>query len=185
MSKLTQIRQRLEEKAVIVHVEEENIPLNLCMCWPHKIDFYIAPKKALYKADELNAFMDSLIPDITSEYKTYFKQEKDALIAGALCFDEKIGEARIKYEKSIKITDIDIIKECEWTKGKFLIDSIEQRDYMRRISVRPYPNAEIIEEILHHHEPRWKIEMALIRRYHNESNFFQQLLHKFYHKHEH
>ncbi|MFA5887555.1 MAG: hypothetical protein WC852_02500 [Candidatus Nanoarchaeia archaeon] len=183
MSKLSIVRQTLEEKAIIVHVEEENIPLNLCMGWPHKVDFYIAPKEPLYKADELNAFMDSLIPDMEPSYKTYFKQEKEALITGALCFDEKIGELRTKYERFITITDMDMIKNCEWANGKFLIDSIEQRDYMRRISVRPYPNAEIIEEVLHHNLPRWKIEMELIMEYHDKRNFLLKLLSRLSHKH--
>lgn len=183
MSKLSIVRKSLEEKAVIAHIEEENIPPNICMCWPHRIDFYIAPQQAIYKAGELNLFLDTLIPDIEPSYKTYFRQEKDALITGILCFDEKIGGLRTKQERFIAITDRDIIKKREWADGKFLIGSIEHRDYLRRISIRPYPNAEIIEQILHNHKPRWKIEIGLIREYHDDRKWWQKLLNNLCHEH--
>jgi len=183
MSKLSIVRQTLEEKAIIAHVEEEKAPLDLCMCWPHKITFYIAPKEPSYKADVLNAFMDSLFTDIQPDCKSYFRQDKHCLYTGSFYFDEKIGEARTKYERVITITDADMLKGCEWTKGKFLIDSIEQMDYIRRVLVLPYPSKEIAEEVLHHHLPRWKLDMELIWQYYDERSLWQKLTSRTKHKH--
>ena len=160
MNKLSVVRQTLEEKAIIAHVEEENIPLDLCMCWPHKINFYIAPKEPLYKADELNAFMDSLFPGIELSYKAYFRQEKEALFTGAFCIDEQLGYSVTRIEKDIILEDKELAKTIE--KEKLHSFNVDTRDYMRRIIVRPYPNKEIIEEMLHHNLPRWKIPMELI-----------------------
>lgn len=181
MSKLSIIRKTLEEKAIIAHVEEENIPLNLCMCWPHRVDFYVAPKEAIYKADALNQFLDSLFPDIQPDYKTYFKQAKEALFTGALCFDEKIGYSVTRIEKDIIITDEELVKAVE--KEKMHLFNVDARDYMRRILVLPYPNKEIAEEVLNHHLSRWKLDMKLIWEYHDDRSLWQKLLGRVHHKH--
>ncbi|MDD4877771.1 MAG: hypothetical protein PHO02_01900 [Candidatus Nanoarchaeia archaeon] len=181
MSRLSVIRQTLEEKAAITHVEEENIPIDICMSWPRRIDFYIAPNEPLYKADELNAFLDSLIPDIEPSYKTYFRQEKTALITGAFCFDEKIGYSVTRTEKDIIIDDEELAKVIE--KEKLHSYKVDARDYMRRIIVRPYPNKEIIEKMLHRNLSRWNIPMELIYEYHDDRKWWQKLFQKIHHPH--
>lgn len=183
MSLLSTIRQTLEEKAIIAHVGEERPPLELCRGWPHRVDFYIAPKEGIYSADGLNQFMDSLFPDIQPDHKSYFMQTKDALIAGALCFDEKIGEEIVRVERDVRATDSEFAAGIESQKGSLHSFNVSIRDYMRRITVRPFPNREIAEHIYHSSCPKWKIGMELIREYHDERNFLQKFFSRLHHQH--
>ena len=181
MSKLSIVRQTLEEKADIVHVEEDKSPISLS--WPHKVMFYVAPKEPLYRIDQLNAFMDSLFTDIQPDYKSYFKQGKGCIFTGSMHFDEKVGEYSEKFERIITISDAEAISVID--KNNYWIKEQERHDMKRRIFVMSYPSREIIEEILHHHLPRGQINKELVREFHDDGNFFTKLLHKLYHKHEH
>lgn len=179
MSKLSAIRKTLEDKADIVHVEEDKSCISLA--WPHKVMFYVVPKEPLYKIDKLNAFMDSLFTDIQPDYKSYFKQGKGCIFTGSMHFDEKIGEYYEKFERIITISDAEAISEIN--RNNYWIKEQERHDMKRRVFVMPYPSRKIAEEILHHHLPRWKIDLELIREFHDDGNFFAKLLHKLYHKH--
>lgn len=179
MSKLSIIRKTLEEKAVIVHTEEEKLPLELCLCLPHKLTFCIAPKEPMYKADEMNKFMDSLFTGIEPTYRSYFRQDKCFLYTGCAYFDEQVGYSVTRIEKDIIITEKDAVNANE----KLHSFNVNPINLMKRILVLPYPSKDIAEEIVHHNLPRWKIPMELIWKYHDERNFLLKILGRLHHKH--
>lgn len=154
MSKLRTVRTALETNpdVVIVHVSDEknfqNLPENPkrweSRLFTHLVEFFVASRQGLYTADELQTFMEGLVPGL--EPKAYNKpyQTDKILYFGKLFYDEIIWEERIA--RKITITDPDLQGLEGVVNGKRTI--IEDRNFSRRILVRPFPDEKLARDIL-------------------------------------
>lgn len=112
------------------------------------IKYYVAPKEGIYDADELQDFMNNLLPYITESHKNNFKEIKESLSIGQLYFDEEVYEGKIRsiinvfpdkklageafqFEQSIKsVFDIDEVVESYITNAEGF------KEYIKRIKVK-------------------------------------------------
>lgn len=159
MSKLTIVRQALETNpdVTIVNVDEKNYLPERQGSFSHIVDFCVVPKCGLYRADELQAFMIGLVPNLEPTVKNDFYRYSDIqdfgkyaynLVFGELYFDEMIGEERIDTKRILTLTDEELLNVSGFVDGKRTIDVTEKLLLLRRTLVRPYPNEAIARDIL-------------------------------------
>lgn len=165
MSKLQIVKQALESNpnVVIVNVDEQNYLPDRNGYFSHTLDYWVAPRRALYTAPELQTFMTGLIPNLVSTQMDSFHQydKESDLSFGVLYFDEKIGEERTITRRVITLDEKDLLRTMErYTpksdetvtrdvlSGKQTIEKDVREDYLRRTWVRLFPSQEIARDIL-------------------------------------
>lgn len=149
--KLAKVKRALNSNndVVIVNVEEKIHLPERDGFWSHTVDFWVAPKKGLYTADELQNFMIKLIPDLEPSSKDDFREDPYRITFGKLYFDEKIGEERVTTKRVITLTDEKLFDLAGgFPDGKKTIETNEVFDYKRRIWVRLYPNEKFARDVL-------------------------------------
>ncbi len=183
MSKLSIIRQALETNpgVVIVNTKKRNyLPYssNRKDFFCHIIDYLVAPKKGLYTADELQEFMNRLVPDLKPTSQIDFRQydKNSDLKFGALYFDEKVGRERRITKRIIRLNDEELLNVDGFVNGEKTIDKDVNIDYIRRTSVNPFPNEEFARDYLD-----GKLEIILgvrqgtLKKYQPQKSLFQKL----------
>lgn len=141
MSKLIQVRKALGENPniTIVGAPERNSLPDRDGHWSHTIDFYVAPNGGIYNAEELQAFMMSLVPGLEPSCKDDFHEWDHELEFGKLYFDEDIGTEVIRRE--ITLTDEEMFASDGFVDGKQVIEYT--RKVQRRTWVRLFPNPQV------------------------------------------
>ncbi len=124
----------------------------------HWVEYFVAPKTGgLYCALELQEFMMSLLPNIDAYNNGHkFDQDSHGIDFGALRFDEQIGGQVLWCITTI--TDKDMPAT-----GKKSFRST--RPAIRRIFVRPYPNAQIAKEASEGKRKQDYIKWGDLRKY--------------------
>jgi len=111
--------------------------------WTEAVDIIVAPVKPIYDANELNEFMDSLVPEmpwsVRDEARKY--DEKSSILhflLGRLHFDETLGATK----REIKVTTTSLESEALERAGVQIGEShdIQEELLQRRIRVRVYPD---------------------------------------------
>lgn len=149
--KLAKVKQALNgnDDVVIVNAEEKIYLPERNGAWSHTVAFWVAPKRGLYTADELQNFMMKLIPNLEPSSKDDFKEDPYKITFGRLYFDEKIGEERVTTKRVITLTDKHLFDvACGFPGGKKTIETDEVFDYRRRVWVRLYPNERFARDVL-------------------------------------
>jgi len=177
MSKLTIVRQALETnpEIVIAKVFEKKYFENYVSTtgWCHTLDFFIAPKKGLYTADELQAFMIGLVPGLAPTAKDEFRQYKGGgMDFGKLYFDEAVGKEKITRIGAI--TDEELKHAAGFVDGQRTIE--ETLPYQRRIWVRPFPSEAFVKDVLENKVRESGATSQELRKYQARPGFFQRLL---------
>lgn len=160
MSKLTQIRQALESNSqvVISNVDEKNyLPERTgpgIEDYCHKFVYSVVLKSSNYRIEELQNFMDGLVPGLEPDYRLKFaragRKGGNIFRIGELSFIEKIGEQRTTTKKVLTLTDEELLNFNGFVDGKQIIEDDVTHSYERRIIIRVYPNEQIREYILSH-----------------------------------
>ena len=155
MSKLTVVREALESNpdVVIVDVIEQNYFPGKVGWWSHTIDYRVAPKTGLYTADELQAFMLGLVPDLEPTTKDPFQSYLKQLDFGKLYFDETIGatvQGTLTLTDEEFLGDKDLVDRLGLVDGKTTIDKNVTEEYERRTFVKLYPNEAVARDIINH-----------------------------------
>jgi len=152
MSKLEIVRKALETNPLVVIVNTETINYlpDRQGYFCHTVDYWVAPKNGLYTADELQAFMVGLVPDLTPTQKDNFRQDtKDSdLSFGKLYFDEKVGEERRITKRILTLNDNELFGADGFIDGKQTIDEEVIEDYTRRVWVCPFPSERFVRDVL-------------------------------------
>jgi|SRR3989344_4763405 len=147
MSKLTIVRQALERNPDIdvvnvldsINIQTISYPSDLGG-WAHTVIYAVAPKRGLYTAEELQRFMDRLIPGVEPTTRDDFREEHENLLFGKLYFDEEIGPVRKTL--TLEFSDEEL-KDSDGFDGKRTVIDEVYKGHMRRIFVAPYPNSSI------------------------------------------
>ena len=165
MSKLTVIKQALESnpKTLLVGITPVDYlsigggsyyPKTRGSAWDEfdewiKSQIYrivVAPKNGLYTAQELQAFMVGLVPNLEPRYKRDFQESKDGLELGYLFYQEEIAKERRFVRREITLTDKETqvynFKNNRWIGAPphWPIKRIDEISHIREIDLRPYPN---------------------------------------------
>ena len=152
MSKLKIVRQALETNpdVVLVNADERNYLPGRSGFFCHTVDYWVAPKNGLYTADELQAFMMELVPNLEPTCKDDFRQysKNGDLGFGKLYFDEKVGQGRRITKRILTLTDEELLNVAGFVDGKQTIDKDVTEEYTRRIWVKPFPNEAFARDIL-------------------------------------
>ncbi len=147
-SKLAQIRKVLKNNpSVIIFAVQENN--NLLKTDPRRfhygVHFYVAPKIPLYTVDELQAFMLSLVPEITASYTDNFSElSEDFLEFGSLQFNENNGTETVRRE--FTFVDESIVSDSRFVGGKIVVEETNEVWWCTFVNV--FPNIEIASEVL-------------------------------------
>src|SRR3989344_8448757 len=152
MSKLTIVRQALERNPDIdvvnvldsINIQTISYPSDLGG-WAHTVIYAVSPKRGLYTAEELQRFMDCLIPGVEPTTRDDFREEHEKLLFGKLYFDEEIGPVRRTI--TLELSDEEL-KDADGFDGKRTVSDDIYEGHMRRIWVSPYPNEIIARESL-------------------------------------
>lgn len=137
---LQQVRERLRADERVYYAGEI-IRSPYSIAWAEAVNIIVAPIKPTYNPDELNQFMDSLVPDLPrtskDEARKYNKLADFQL--GRLYFDEVLGTT----EKEIKSTTTAVEPEALEKAGISLGVSHKTVEelHRRRTWVRVYPDA--------------------------------------------
>jgi hypothetical protein len=151
MSKLSQVKKALQNNPdiTIVATKEINHLPDKDGFFSHTVDFYVAPKNGTVStAEELQALMMSLVPEIKPSSIDKFRDLSDSIELGKLYFDECIGIKNVK----IVLTDEDMFNVGSFVDGK--LDRTEKIE--RRVWVRLYPNIQIAS-LAERGECKWAI----------------------------
>lgn len=100
--------------------------------WSHFVDLYAHPKEPLYDPDELNEFMDGLVPLEPRMSDKFWVSHNKKLETGKLYFDEPIGSAVLTA--TVELIGQDGIPSS-WQESRDLT-------LMRRTLLRVFPNGE-------------------------------------------
>ena len=119
----------------------------------HLVLYGLSPKNPIYSIDELQGFMDSLIPNLQPDHKQNFEiipghkdprinYDDSKLYFGHLIFHENIGE-----ENSIRrivLTDEQLQEIC--IHEKINLEEIITKELKRSTHIYVYPSKEILED---------------------------------------
>jgi hypothetical protein len=180
MSKLSIVRQALETNPEVIIVSSEEINYlpdrNGFFC--HTMDYWVAPKNGLYTAEELQAFMMRLVPNLEPTCKDDFLQyEKSGnLELGKLYFDEDVGQEKVT--RVCTLTDEQLLNVSGFVKGQRTIE--ETRSYERRTWVRPFPNEAFARDVLDGklENSEYGARQSDLKRYQSQQSLLQRILGK-------
>lgn len=159
ISKFKIVKKALEENPQVIIVD-----LKLESSFPRRIgyvtqtaNFSIAPSMGLYTANELQEFMQGLIPGLKPYAQGDFFQadEIKELHFGYVGFEEKIGEERI--ESTHVMTDPEFTQTFDYGKGLENVYGLDEEgilvrrkviDHLRRTWVNLYPNEQFAKDLL-------------------------------------
>jgi hypothetical protein len=172
-SRLHIVRQSLETNPEIVIAQVFNLyePPNYGYVM-HVADFWVAPKKGLFRRDDLNTLLDGLIPKelgknfcahgFNYENTTVPPGEIRDLYFGSLEFREEIGEQKVITIRSI--SDQQLWQHVRIPKGYKINE--ETIPYQRLIFVHLFPCEAIVKDILEKKlASKEKITAEELRRY--------------------
>jgi hypothetical protein len=109
--------------------------------WSHTVNICIAPKIPLYKAEELQLFMLSLITEVVPSDIDGFRSSEYGLRLGVLYFDEDIGTQKLVVHKEMVLTDESLFSSPGFTKGVLVSDVTTEVSLLRRTWVRLFPDS--------------------------------------------
>lgn len=146
MSILRVVKESLLKNPQITIVGNQDINLlpGRNSYWNHIVSFYVAPKKGLYLANELQSLQNSLLPDILPRQKEDFFKLGPYLMFGHLFLLEKIGIQIV--HTSIEVKDDLIDLPDSFIDGKY--ESTDNIPLMRCIWVKLLPNVLIAKEVM-------------------------------------
>jgi len=148
MSKLTQVKAALYRNPKVGIVDVKTSPFKPAPpwggLWSETYDIFVAPRKGIYTAAELQAMLVSLVPDIEPNASDSFEDSfagfdsHGSLQLGKLYFDEEIGVMKTRDE--VELTDEDLLGSPPqgFVGGKRVSES--ETPLLRRTWVRLYPN---------------------------------------------
>lgn len=123
--------------------------------FPLQINFFITPADGLYNAEELQSFMESLVPEIQHERMEYFSEGahhpyKKVLNLGALFFRQALGTLKTTEELTIPKSSLEAILKLEGRSESEIKDLIEkkrikskQKQIYQESTIYVFPNVEI------------------------------------------
>lgn len=130
--------------------------------WSRTLDIFTHPKDPIYKADELNEFMFSLVPELEPTCSDRFRggERRDrTLELGKLYYDEKIGtaalSATVQLNEGLSVVRSGILAP-EWSSDRTL-------DLKQRTWVRVFPDAGHLADAAEGHN-QYNIPMDELRR---------------------
>jgi len=146
----------------------------------HHLEFFVAPNgEGLYEIDELNRFMDALVPGLEPKLRVPFEIYKPPLIVGKpgkflqcgnLYFDEEVGHASIVAQEEYTITDEDLKAHYEselgFVDGRRTFSETSVFTCKRKILVYLFPNEAIIRDQNYlSYESLFMIPLSELRKY--------------------
>ncbi len=147
----------------------------------HTLEFFVAPNgEGLYEIDELNRFMDALVPGLEPKLRVPFEilyklplivgKPGKFLQCGKLCFDEEVGHASIVTQEEYTITDEDLKAHYEselgFVDGRRTFSETSVFACKRMILVYPFPNEAIIRDQNYlSYETLFMIRLSELRKY--------------------
>ena len=178
-TKLAAIRSALRENpdVVIVGTITNNYLPGRKGFFSHTVDFCVAPRVGLYRADELQTFMMHLLPGVEPTQKTNFEESRGELRFGKLYFDEKIGEE--KTTRVCTLTDRELLGTIEIVEGQVINGYVPKidletgqltltstEDYTRRTWVRIYPDEQLTRDVFERKiDAEYSIDLTDLRSY--------------------
>jgi hypothetical protein len=155
MNKLETIEDFFNDRKDIYICKDEEIyfPERGSGGWINVVKYWVAPKKGIYDAPELQKFMMTLIPpdleptEIMDFPKSFPEDNDDGInladmYYGRLIFDEWIG-----CEKVIRLctmTDDRLANFLKFHDGKKTIE--ETKNFERRIIIQPFPSYDVMDD---------------------------------------
>lgn len=118
--------------------------------WVEGIDIIVAPVKPIYNPDDLNQFMDSLVPGMTPTSRDEASQHDKGsdFQLGKLYFDSDVGTTTREIEITTVASDPGALNRSEIVAGKH--HKTETEVLRSRTWVRVYPNEEAAEAVFNY-----------------------------------
>lgn len=162
MSKFETVKKALETnpEVILVNMDLKNYFPERDGYFTQTADIYVAPKQGLFTGDELQEFMEGLIPGLKPTSVDRFHQYNDSLDFGKLYFDEKIGEERVVIKRTHTMTDPEFTSTFDVKdnglenvyglneQGILVIDTDKTEAHERRTWVRPFPTEKFAKDVL-------------------------------------